>query len=317
MWFFKTTLKFIFQRSIEVGVQTLPIVDDEKSIMPLIYSPICKSEVEAEWSDDSLEQSTIQSNVRINQLKHTSDHAEKTVQFQCASSTAPEPPRCSSITAPELHRIKSINVTAPEKPRKSTASDIFELKHNNQTRLKECEWQQTKTELLLSKLDSLIDKLSLEETIKGHEKQREGSKTPQWTYCRAIWCYNRNLRFVMHQRNDTNDCQLCNCRVSNQKYFPRIHPAQNWCQPSQLHSMSLRQELREVRRRMVACTASPCVAQSLSFSPNKCQVLKHLSPDSYNLPGENWVWCCFTSVNTIIYLSWNCFIYLLYRKINT
>ena len=65
------------------------------------------------------------------------------------------------------------------------------------------------TGFIMSKLDSLIDKLTVEEI------------TP-WTYCRAIWCYNRHLRFVMHRKNDTNACRLCNC-CSKRRYFTRFH----------------------------------------------------------------------------------------------
>ena len=80
---------------------------------------------------------------------------------------------------------------------------------NRKSELKTDETVEGETDILLSRLNSLVGRLTLEEVS-------------PWTYCRAIWCYNRHLRFVMHRKNDASDCRLCNC-CSRRTYSAGFH----------------------------------------------------------------------------------------------
>ena len=66
----------------------------------------------------------------------------------------------------------------------------------------------SETDAMLAKLNCLIEKLTIEDV-------------PPRTYCRAIWCFNRHLRFVMHPKNEANDCRLCCC--SRRTYLARFN----------------------------------------------------------------------------------------------
>lgn len=120
---------------------------------------------------------------------------------------------------------------------------------------------------LLTRLNTLIDKLRINEC--NNSNQTSSVNLPHYKFC--------------HKRNH---CHHCHCKC-------RTHHSLLADQPS--FESVMRAELLAIRRRMVAKTASPKVAQTLSYlTSTKNYVSYYEMYDTFNtedgnLPGEIWV----------------------------